>query len=142
MPPPSTIKDIAPPEALSTIAGQGFASGAVRFGSISFLAHLLLNARHPVYRRLTIQFKVFIQISSMILGGCIFAEKRVSEFNDSVRRRNRALERSRRAWSEEAEIRAMVENRERLAAGAATSPSSPGGIVDKVRNLERSKSED
>jgi hypothetical protein len=47
----------------------------------------------------------------MTLGGCIFAEKRVSEFNDSVRRRNRALERARQAWSEEAEIREMAEKR-------------------------------
>lgn len=136
MPPPSTIKDIAPPEALSTIAGQGFASGVLRFGSISFLAHLLLNSRHPVYRGLTIQFKVFIQISSMILGGCIFAEKHVSEFNDSVRRRNRALERSRRAWSEEQEIRAMMENR-RMNEGSevASSTTTPTtGTVAKARS--------
>jgi hypothetical protein len=130
MPPPSTIKDIAPPEALSTIAGQGFASGAIRFGTISFLAHLLLNARHPVYRGLTVQFKVFIQISSMTLGGCIFAEKRVSEFNDSVRRRNRALERSRRAWSEEQEIRAMMQQRD---SAVSSSPPSSGGPAGKVQ---------
>ena len=45
----------------------------------------------------------------MTLGGCIFAEKRVSEFNDYTRARNRALERSARAWSEEREIRDRIE---------------------------------
>jgi hypothetical protein len=55
----------------------------------------------------------------MILGGCIFAEKRVSEFNDAVRRRNRALERSARVWNEEQEMRAALERREMEAAAAA-----------------------
>ncbi|KIW56674.1 hypothetical protein PV05_05314 [Exophiala xenobiotica] len=111
MPPPSNVKDIAPPEHLTSLAAGGFASGALRFGSISLLSHFLL-LRHPVYRGLTVQFKVFLQISAMTLGGCIFAEKRVTEYNDAVRRRNRALERSRRAWSEEQEIKEMVERRE------------------------------
>ena len=83
------------------------------------LTHLLLQPLHPVYRGLTVQFKIFIQLSAMILGGCIFAEKRVSEFNDGVRRRNRALERSARVWNEEQEMRAALERREMEAAAAA-----------------------
>ena len=58
-------------------------------------------------------------MSAMILGGCIFAEKRVSEYNDMVRRRNRALERSSRVWSEEQEMRQAYERREMEAAAAA-----------------------
>ncbi len=54
----------------------------------------------------------------MTLGGCIFAEKRVSEFNDQVRRRNRALDRSNRVWSEEQEMRAAMERRAMEAAAA------------------------
>jgi hypothetical protein len=54
----------------------------------------------------------------MTLGGCIFAEKRVSEFNDAVRRRNRALDRSARVWNEEQEMRAAMERREMEAAAA------------------------
>lgn len=50
-----------------------------------------------------------MQLSAMTMGGCIFAEKRVSEYNDMVRRRNRALERSNRAWSEEQELRERIE---------------------------------
>jgi hypothetical protein len=109
MPPPSTVKDLTPPDALTPIAAQGFATGVLRFGSISLLTHLLLNPLNPIYRGLTLQFKVFIQLSAMTLGGCIFAEKRVSEYNDHIRRRNRALERSARAWSEEKELRERVE---------------------------------
>ena len=62
-----------------------------------------------MYRGLTVQFKVFIQLSAMTLGGCIFAEKKVSEYNDMVRRRNRSFERNQRIWNEEAEIRAGIE---------------------------------
>lgn len=119
MPPPSTVKNIAPPEALTPIAAQGFASGALRFGSISILSHIALNRLHPVYRGLTLQFKVFIQLSAMTLGGCIFAEKRVSEYNDMVRRRNRALERSSRAWSEERELRERIDMENAAGAKAA-----------------------
>ncbi|KIX93655.1 uncharacterized protein Z520_10561 [Fonsecaea multimorphosa CBS 102226] len=111
MPPPSYITDALPPPQLSQVAAQGFASGALRFGTISFASHFLLNRYTPVYRGLTIQFKVFLQISAMILGGCIFAEKSVGDFNEGIRRQRRAMDRSRRAWEEEREVREMVERR-------------------------------
>jgi len=118
MPPPSTVTNITPPDAITPVAARGFATGALRFGSISILSHFALNSLHPVYRGLTIQFKVFIQLSAMTLGGCIFAEKRVSEYNDMVRRRNRALERSQRAWGEEQELRERID-RENVAGARA-----------------------
>ncbi|OJD12186.1 hypothetical protein AJ78_07177 [Emergomyces pasteurianus Ep9510] len=43
-----------------------------------------------VYRGLTPQFKVFLQLSSMTLGGCIWAEKRVNEYLEVTRKLNRA----------------------------------------------------
>ena len=49
----------------------------------------------------------------MTLGGCIFAERAVGEFNEGVRRRRRALARSERAWDEERELREMVERKYR-----------------------------
>lgn len=119
MPPPSNVTNIAPPDAITPIAAQGFASGALRFGSISLLSHLALVRLNPIYRGLTVQFKVFIQLSAMTLGGCIFAEKRVSEYNDMVRRRNRALERSQRAWSEERELRERIEQENAAGSKAA-----------------------
>ena len=115
MPPPSNVqKDIQPPQGLTALAGRGFAVGAARFGCISLIAHILLSRVHPVYRGLTVQFKVFIQISAMTLGGCIFAEKRVTEYNDYIRRRNRSLDRSARAWNEEQEIRERIEMQREL----------------------------
>lgn len=113
MPPPSHVTDIAPPQALTPIAASGFAGGVLRFGAISFASHFLLNRYTPLYRGLTIQFKVFIQISAMTLGGCIFAERAVGEFNEGVRRRRRSLARSERAWEEEREVREMVERKYR-----------------------------
>lgn len=110
MPPPSSAAPtISPPSDTTTVALTGFTIGASRFLCISLIAHLLLSRIHPIYRNLTPQFKTFIQLSSGTLGGCIFAEKRVSEYNDSIRRRNRALERSQRAWTQEREIRERIE---------------------------------
>ena len=114
MPPPSYVTDIAPPKAITPIAAQGFANGALRFGIISFATHFVLNRYTPVYRGLTIQFKVFIQLSAMTLGGCIFAERAVGGFNEEVRKRRRSLARSQRVWEEEEEIRQMVETRAKL----------------------------
>lgn len=119
MPPPASTSQstsgappIIPPNQVTTEATRGFLSGALRFTSISIIAHILLQRIHPVYRGLTLQFKIFIQLSAGTLGGCIFAEKRVSEYNNLVRRQQRALDRSHRAWSEEMEMRAAMERRE------------------------------
>lgn len=60
------------------------------------------------------QFKVFLQIAAMTLGGFIAAERRVKEYEDFIRRRNRAMTRSNRAWSdlEEQELKYGIERRE------------------------------
>ncbi|KMU79393.1 hypothetical protein CISG_07797 [Coccidioides immitis RMSCC 3703] len=46
-----------------------------------------------VYRGLTPQFKVFLQISAMTFGGCIWAEKRVQEYLEVMRKVKRAKRR-------------------------------------------------
>ncbi|KAJ5475914.1 hypothetical protein N7475_001643 [Penicillium sp. IBT 31633x] len=43
-----------------------------------------------VYRGLTPQYKVFLQVAAMTLGGCIWQEKRVTEYIELVRRLKRA----------------------------------------------------
>lgn len=43
-----------------------------------------------VYRGLTPQFKVFLQIAAMTLGGCIWAERRVTEYIELMRKIKRA----------------------------------------------------
>ncbi|KAJ6134236.1 hypothetical protein N7523_000558 [Penicillium sp. IBT 18751x] len=137
-PPPAQRADIEPPEELTSEAVKGFVTGVARFGSVSILAHMIMNLPHPftfskpqppapaesqsrrqspfsrdyirsrllyrpmegfsewisptarVYRGLTPQFKVFIQIAIMTLGGCIWAEKRVTEYIDLIRQVKRA----------------------------------------------------
>lgn len=80
-----------------------------QFLAISLPAHIALSLTHPVYRNLTVQFKIFLQLSALTLGGYIWAEKRVSEYNEVQRRRIRgSLERSRRAWDEESEVKERV----------------------------------
>lgn len=49
-----------------------------------------LSPASRVYRGLTPQFKVFLQIAAMTLGGCIWAERRVTEYIDLMRRVKRA----------------------------------------------------
>lgn len=109
MPPPSHVQDkIIPPNQITTEAVYGFLTGASRFLAISIPTHLALTHIHPVYRNLTPQFKVFLQIASLTLGGYIWAERRVGEYNEVLRRKHRALERSKRAWSEDEEVKARV----------------------------------
>lgn len=50
-----------------------------------------------VYRGLTPQFKVFLNMAVMTLGGCIWAEKRYSEYIALVRKIKRS-ERERARW--------------------------------------------
>lgn len=49
-----------------------------------------LSPASRVYRGLTPQFKVFLQIGAMTLGGYIWAEKRVDEYIKFVRKVKRA----------------------------------------------------
>jgi hypothetical protein len=67
-----------------------------------------LSPTARVYRGLTPQFKVFLQIAAMTLGGCVWAECRATEFIDYMRKVKRAervrAEREREGW--------MVDRRE------------------------------
>ena len=56
-----------------------------------------ISPTSKVYRGITPQFKIFLQIAFMTLGGCIWAEKRYNEYIDLVRRIKRA-ERERSRW--------------------------------------------
>lgn len=55
-------------------------NGAAKWGIYS---GILAGAGYyfsPVYRNLTFQFKVYLQMSGMTIGGCIEAERRVREY--------------------------------------------------------------
>ncbi|PLN83289.1 hypothetical protein BDW42DRAFT_192387 [Aspergillus taichungensis] len=49
-----------------------------------------LSPASRVYRGLTPQFKVFLQIAAMTLGGCVYAERRVDQYIKLVRKVKRA----------------------------------------------------
>ncbi|KAG4419444.1 hypothetical protein IFR04_007401 [Cadophora malorum] len=77
--------------------GRGAVAGAAKWG---FFAAVLGGAGYtmsPIYRGLTIQFKVFLQMSGMILGACLEADHRVREYEAKVRMQRRML-RDRAVW--------------------------------------------
>ncbi|KAI9371675.1 hypothetical protein BJX61DRAFT_12807 [Aspergillus egyptiacus] len=49
-----------------------------------------LSPTSRIYRGLTPQFKVFLQIAAMTLGGCVWAEHRVNDFINDIRKAKRA----------------------------------------------------
>ncbi|KAL2785670.1 hypothetical protein BJX66DRAFT_51771 [Aspergillus keveii] len=49
-----------------------------------------LSPAARIYRGLTPQFKVFLQIAAMTLGGCVWAERRVNSYINMIRKVKRA----------------------------------------------------
>lgn len=49
-----------------------------------------LSPAARIYRGLTPQFKVFLQVAAMTLGGCIWAEHRVNNYIKLIRKVKRA----------------------------------------------------
>ncbi|UKZ83447.1 hypothetical protein TrVFT333_011256 [Trichoderma virens FT-333] len=45
----------------------------------------------PVYRKTTVQFKVYVQMSAMVLGGMIEADQRLRQYEAHVRAQRRWL---------------------------------------------------
>ncbi|KAI1171930.1 hypothetical protein F4777DRAFT_26441 [Nemania sp. FL0916] len=69
-------------------AAKGAGVGAVKWGAASAVLGGLGWAMSPVYRGLTIQFKVYIHMSMMILGGMIEADSRVRRYEHNMRLRH------------------------------------------------------
>ncbi|KAL8957100.1 MAG: hypothetical protein Q9193_005541 [Seirophora villosa] len=63
--------------AANSAALRGAAVGAAKYGIASLVLAVVGTFVSPVYRNLTIQFKVFIQMSGMTLGGWIEADRRL-----------------------------------------------------------------
>ena len=47
----------------------------------------------PIYRGLTLQFKVFLVVSGMIVGGAIEGDRRMREYEVSKRKERRMAQR-------------------------------------------------
>lgn len=52
----------------------------------------------PIYRGLTIQFKVYLQMSGMVLGSMLEADRRLRQYEVQVRI-NKKVERDKAAWA-------------------------------------------
>ncbi|ETS79781.1 hypothetical protein PFICI_09634 [Pestalotiopsis fici W106-1] len=77
------------------VRGAGY--GAIKWGFASAVLGGIGYAMSPVYRGLTIQFKVYLQMSGMILGGMLEADGAVRQYEARVRMQKR-LARDRAMW--------------------------------------------
>ncbi|KAI2643236.1 hypothetical protein GGS21DRAFT_495401 [Xylaria nigripes] len=85
---------------MEALRGAGY--GAMRWGAAFACLAGLGYAMSPVYRGLTVQFKVYVQMSGMILGGMIEAESSMHRFEQHMRMQ-RMIARDRAMWGDLAE---------------------------------------
>ncbi|KAL2139111.1 hypothetical protein VTI28DRAFT_5742 [Corynascus sepedonium] len=78
-------------------ASRGAVAGAVKWGIGSALLGAIGYAVSPVYRGLTIQFKVYLQMSGMVLGSMIEADSRLRAYEARMRVQRR-LQREQAYW--------------------------------------------
>lgn len=100
-------------------AAKGAVIGATKWGVGTAIFGAAMWGFSPIYRGLTFQFRVFIQMSGMILGGCLDADRRLREYEAKVRVRKR-LGMDQTAWEQyELEFAEMRAREQRAAAAAA-----------------------
>ncbi|KAF2095238.1 hypothetical protein NA57DRAFT_79727 [Rhizodiscina lignyota] len=118
-------------------AARGAVTGAVRWGIYSGLVGAAAYFYSPIYRGLTIQFKVFLQMSGMCIGSMIEADQRLRLYETQVRRQKR-LQRDAAVWQRyEAEFEAR-----RAAIGQGQSEmKTPALRNDNVTHFAKSDGE-
>lgn len=99
MPHPFTFENAAPPEKTPTAQQQPgrrpapFSPAGLRtrlfYRPLASLSETLAPTSR-VYRGLTPQFKTFLQIAAMTFGGCVWAEHRVTDYLEKMRKLKRA----------------------------------------------------
>ncbi|KAL9471451.1 hypothetical protein ACSS6W_009392 [Trichoderma asperelloides] len=72
-------------------AGMGGLIGAAKWGVGAAVVGALAYLRSPLYRKTTVQFKVYVQISAMTLGGMISADQRLRDYEAEMRAQRRWL---------------------------------------------------
>ncbi|KAI0896071.1 hypothetical protein F4806DRAFT_50459 [Annulohypoxylon nitens] len=80
-------------------ATRGAAVGAVKWGAASAVLGGVGYIFSPLYRGLTIQFKVYLQMSGMIIGSMIEADYRMRQYEQRVRMQRR-MARDRAVWAD------------------------------------------
>ncbi|KAL5451410.1 hypothetical protein PMIN07_008611 [Paraphaeosphaeria minitans] len=84
-------------EQLQSPASRNTANIHLQWGTFSAVAGGVAYAFSPIYRGLTVPFKVYIQMSGMILGSMIEADKRMIAYEHHVRHQKR-LRRDMEVW--------------------------------------------
>ncbi|KAK7534361.1 uncharacterized protein J3D65DRAFT_483392 [Phyllosticta citribraziliensis] len=79
------------------VAARGAGVGAARWGIYSAILAGAGWAFSPIYRNLTVQFKVFLQMSGMIFGSMIEADRRLIQ-HEQVMRAQKRLVRDAEMW--------------------------------------------
>ncbi|PKS07994.1 hypothetical protein jhhlp_006606 [Lomentospora prolificans] len=72
-------------------AGRGAIVGSLKWGAVAAVLGGIGQTAYPLYRGLTIQFKVYIQLSAMIMGGMIEADNRMRMYEHRMRMQRRIL---------------------------------------------------
>ncbi|KAI0884327.1 uncharacterized protein GGS22DRAFT_22198 [Annulohypoxylon maeteangense] len=80
-------------------AARGAAVGAVKWGAASAVLGGMGYVFSPIYRGLTIQFKVYLQMSGMIVGSMIEGDYRMRQYEQRVRMQRR-MARDRALWAD------------------------------------------
>ncbi|KAI1415401.1 hypothetical protein F5Y13DRAFT_157308 [Hypoxylon sp. FL1857] len=80
-------------------AARGAAVGAVKWGAASAVLGGIGYIVSPLYRGLTPQFKVYLQMSGMIVGSMIEADYRMRQYEQRVRMQRR-IARDRAVWAD------------------------------------------
>ncbi|KAF3770875.1 hypothetical protein M406DRAFT_354610 [Cryphonectria parasitica EP155] len=78
-------------------ATWGAVYGAVKWGAFTGILGGIGYLTSPIYRGLTIQFKVYLQMSGMVVGSMIEADYWMRQYEARVRMQRR-LDRDRAAW--------------------------------------------
>ncbi|KAI0096007.1 hypothetical protein GGR51DRAFT_62264 [Nemania sp. FL0031] len=99
---PRSVLDTEEAKHAQMEALRGAGVGAFKWGAAAAIFGGMGYAMSPIYRGLTIQFKVYIQMSSMILGGMIGADSRMRRYEHHVRTQ-RMIARDVAMWQDLAE---------------------------------------
>ncbi|SPN97650.1 uncharacterized protein DNG_01163 [Cephalotrichum gorgonifer] len=73
-------------------AAKGLVSGGLKWGAVAAVLGGISHKMYPLYRGLTVQFKVYIQASAMIMGGMIEADSRLRIYENRMRLQRRMLQ--------------------------------------------------
>jgi len=97
--------------------------GACRWGFYSAILAAGGYYFSPVYRGLTLQFKVYLQMSGMTIGGCLEADRRVRDYERSYRRIRKA-KKDAEVWQRYEQQYAYQEARNAAAAAGKPEPEA------------------